>query len=145
PTQVSVTESLAIPEGLPRHKGSIELCDHITREWIADNGRLHAFTPEQSDSYGAIYAKILTPTTCVRIWADDRVVGVAAAVVERGGRGVFSVITDPAARGQGHATAALAALFAWGQNHGALRAYLQVMENNAVALRLYDRFRFTRL
>lgn len=56
--------------------------------------------------------------------------------------GLFDVATSPAARGQGLATRLCAGLMAWGRERGAHTAYLQVVETNATAIRLYERLGF---
>jgi GNAT superfamily N-acetyltransferase len=57
--------------------------------------------------------------------------------------GLFAVHTAQAWRGRGFARAIVARLLAEAQQHGATRAYLQVTDDNAPALAVYDRFGFT--
>lgn len=52
--------------------------------------------------------------------------------------GIFAVEVAPAARRQGLARGVMAALHAWGREHGAERAYLQVETTNAAAVSLYE-------
>jgi ribosomal protein S18 acetylase RimI-like enzyme len=59
--------------------------------------------------------------------------------------GVFGMATVPAFRRRHAATAVLDALAAWGQERGASRLYLQVMQDNLPALALYERAGFTTL
>ncbi|MBI3942698.1 MAG: GNAT family N-acetyltransferase [Chloroflexi bacterium] len=66
-------------------------------------------------------------------------------VYERGWIGIFSMATHPTYRRRGAATAVLRALADWGQSLGAKDAYLQVMESNITARRLYENIGFKNL
>jgi N-acetylglutamate synthase len=56
--------------------------------------------------------------------------------------GVTSMVTLPAARGQGLGAAIFSTLVAWGRGKGCVRALLQVERDNAAARSLYARFGF---
>jgi N-acetylglutamate synthase len=64
------------------------------------------------------------------------------AVVEAGHVGLFDIVTHPAHRREGHARRLMGDLLRWGMDHGAHTAYLQVMLDNAPALRLYEALGF---
>jgi GNAT superfamily N-acetyltransferase len=66
-------------------------------------------------------------------------VALGLGVLERDWLGIFSMATHPEFRRQGAATAILHALATWGQQCGAARAYLQVMEGNTAAVAAYAR------
>ncbi len=59
------------------------------------------------------------------------------AVMENGYVGLADIVTGPAHRRQGHAQRLLADMLGWAAARGAHTAYLQVMLDNAPALRLY--------
>ncbi|MBL8130976.1 MAG: GNAT family N-acetyltransferase [Anaerolineae bacterium] len=139
---VQTTGSLNAPD-LPPHDGEIELLSRPTQDWIAEKGRLHEFSAAQTAANAILYARLLTPAAFVRLHRDGRTLAMALGVVERGWIGIYSVITDPAERGRGYASAVLAALFDWGRGAGAARAYLQVARTNTTAQRVYARFGFT--
>jgi GNAT superfamily N-acetyltransferase len=63
--------------------------------------------------------------------------------VEDDHAGLFAVHTAKPWRGCGFARAIVAMLLAEARRHGATRAYLQVSDDNAPALAVYDRFGFT--
>ena len=52
--------------------------------------------------------------------------------------GVSALWTDPAHRGAGLSSAVLQSLVSWGAERGATTAYLQVVESNEHARRLYE-------
>jgi N-acetylglutamate synthase len=68
---------------------------------------------------------------------------VARGAVVDGWLVVTAVTVDEGARRRGLGTAVMAALGAWARNGGADRCLLQVAADNAPALALYDRLRFT--
>ena len=80
----------------------------------------------------------LTPRACFLTLRDaDEPAALGLAVLERGHIGLFDIVVAPARRGQGLGRTLVDALLAWGQDGGAHTAYLSVMRDNAVALRLY--------
>lgn len=56
--------------------------------------------------------------------------------------GLFDLVVDPAHRSRGLGTVLLQGLCAWGRGVGAGHTYLQVMDRNAGARRLYERLGF---
>jgi ribosomal protein S18 acetylase RimI-like enzyme len=69
-------------------------------------------------------------------------VGCALGVLQNDYIGIFDVIVHPDCRGQGYGERLVRALLGWGKQNLAQAAYLQVMANNAPALRLYNRLGF---
>lgn len=80
---------------------------------------------------------------CVRD-GHGRVVSVGMGVLDGEMLGLFDLITDPDARSRGHGRALILGLLAWGRARGGRRAYLQVLEANDDARRLYVRLGFRR-
>ena len=72
------------------------------------------------------------------------VVAVARGVVDRGWLGVTAVEVPEPHRRRGLATHVMRALLEWAAGHRATAAYLQVSEDNEVALAFYERLRFAR-
>ena len=73
-----------------------------------------------------------------------RVLAIARGAVDEGWIGVTAVEVAASHRRQGLGTAVMRAILDWGLAHGAVSAYLQVAEENAGALALYDRLGFAR-
>ena len=76
---------------------------------------------------------------------EGRSVGMGLAVMERGWVGIFSMATHPAFRRRGYATAVIHALANWGHANRAEHMYLQVMERNKTAQKLYAKLGFETL
>jgi len=73
---------------------------------------------------------------------DGREVGSGQAAVDRDWLGVHGLVVEPDHRGQGHATAMMAALLEWGAEQGATAVWLHVETDNEAALSLYDALDF---
>jgi len=76
----------------------------------------------------------------VRVGSVIVAVGIGSVAPPR--MGIFAMATRPEDRGNGHATAILRALLGRAAERDIAEAFLQVMEDNAVALRLYERMGF---
>jgi ribosomal protein S18 acetylase RimI-like enzyme len=63
-------------------------------------------------------------------------------VLEHEAFGIFDIVTDPEQRRKGYGNQLVAGMLAWGKQHGAQYAYLQVMDNNEPALRMYAKLGF---
>jgi ribosomal protein S18 acetylase RimI-like enzyme len=63
--------------------------------------------------------------------------GLAVGVVDDDLVGLFDVVVEPDARGNGHGRSVSRAVLAWGASQGADLAYLQVHSENPSAVRLY--------
>jgi len=73
-----------------------------------------------------------------------RPLAIARGAVDAGWIGVTAVEVDADHRRQGLGTAVMRAILDWGLARGAVSTYLQVAEENAGALALYDRLGFAR-
>jgi GNAT superfamily N-acetyltransferase len=73
-----------------------------------------------------------------------RPVAIARGSVDEGWVGVTAVEVDPDHRRRGLGTAVMRAILDWGRGRGATSTYLQVADDNAGALALYDSLGFAR-
>ena len=106
-----------------------------------------AWTPMSSESIEGWLGRITAiPGSAgfASIRDEAGVVAIGMGVVDGGWLGIFDVNTrpdaagiQPDARGRGHATSVTATIIDWGVSQGAGAAYLQVMNGNEPALRLY--------
>jgi GNAT superfamily N-acetyltransferase len=64
------------------------------------------------------------------------------SVLADGLLGLFDLVTAPNRRNRGYGSALLRRTLLWGARLGAEEAYLQVLEGNAAAERIYDRAGF---
>jgi GNAT superfamily N-acetyltransferase len=99
--------------------------------------------PQHRATHDRMLASIGGEPGFARLDQDDRTVALGLAVIERRMVGLFDIVTDPAARRQGHGRRLVSALLAWGRAQGATGAYLQVVAANAPAIALYRDLGFT--
>lgn len=72
----------------------------------------------------------------------DGAVACGVGVLEGSCFGLFDLVTAPQHRNQGWGTALVSAMLRWAQERGAIHAYLQVVQHNAPARRLYAKVGF---
>ena len=106
----------------------------VSREWLTGN-------PRALDAYDAIAHQLQTDEV-VFVSVVDEGGGVVRArgraTYDRGWIGITDVWVEPGLRRTGLARAVMADLLAWGAERGAGTVLLQVLEDNAPALALYD-------
>ncbi len=115
---------------------------HLSDAWMADCTRLNGLSDTRSATMAAIFARIPVTAAFVRLRRDGETVALALGVVDQGWIGLFDVVTTANARQQGVGTALVQQMLAWGKQHGAFGAYLQVFSTNTPALKLYAKLGF---
>lgn len=93
-------------------------------------------------AHHAILKRITTPCMFASLEVDGASVAVGLGVLADDLFGLFDIVVTPDARGRGHGRALLQGMLAWGREHGAITAYLQVTVQNTAARRLYDSLGF---
>jgi GNAT superfamily N-acetyltransferase len=120
----------------------ITINDKPTEDWLRQfivmsktDGRYLATLQE-------MLGKIAPKKGFFSITRESRIVACGLAVVDKNYVGLFDILTDPAHRRQGLGTRISANMLRWGKANGAKTAYLQVMDVNKPALRLYENLGF---
>ena len=75
---------------------------------------------------------------------QDQPVACGVGAIHEGQFGIFDIVTKSESRRLGHGTRLLEGMLAWARRNGARHAYVQVMANNAPAIRLYEKFGYRR-
>jgi GNAT superfamily N-acetyltransferase len=107
-------------------------------EWREAFHGMSRVAPEHQATHERILASISPLTGFATVRQDGRIVGCGLGVVQVGWLGVFDVIVDGPARRQGYGERLMQGLMSWGRQMGAGKAYLQVMQSNVAAVRLYE-------
>ena len=121
---------------------NVDLASEDTDAWHAAFARMNNVNPNRRATHESILRAILPDKCYASLRIDGHILGCGLGVLQAGYLGIFDIVIDPEQRGQGHGTNLMNALLAWGQAHGADKAYLQVMCNNEPALRLYEKLGF---
>ncbi len=115
----------------------------LSREaWLAHYTRLSGSPASATRLHDLLLASIRLPCLFGVTMQADTVVACGLAVCEADLVGLFDIVTSAEHRSQGHGERLTAGLIAWGAAQGARTAYLQVLEANAPAQRLYHRLGF---
>jgi ribosomal protein S18 acetylase RimI-like enzyme len=120
----------------------VAVLDVPTERWLAANSEVQNLGPGDADAWGEILHAIGTRAAYAMVERAGRPMAVGRAVLEDGWIGIFGMETHADQRRKGAATSVLQALWRWGQEQGARRAFLQVVEENMTARAVYARFGF---
>lgn len=114
----------------------------LTDRWLEAYARLSALDPRHLPAMRRLLAGIVPERRFAALTEHGTVIALGLVVLERGYAGVFDVVVGPAHRRRGLATELVSGLLRWARARGAEHAYLQVVEDNVAARRLYAHFGF---
>ena len=89
----------------------------------------------------------LVPSPCLFAVVEDcgQAVACGLGVVHDNYFGIFDIVTRRQVRNKGHGTRLLTDMLSWARQTGAQHAYVQVMAQNALAIRLYEKLGYRRI
>lgn len=116
----------------------------VSKRWVREAA--HSYGGDKADDATLIQivSRIRQKAAFATLSLDERPVAWGLGVVERGYVGLYDIVVAPDLRGIGLGRRVVASLMAWGCREGAHTAYLQVREENEVAVSLYRTLRFSR-
>lgn len=134
PTRVMTLEleSLDFPVSPAIHLRELPL-----EQWMGVFSEISGSLVEKQPAHAEILKNIINSHITAALEISGKWVACGLGVLEWGWFGLFDIVTHPDYRQQGLATQLVAGMLAWAKSRGAEKSYLQVMENNAPALRLY--------
>ncbi|MGG1658465.1 GNAT family N-acetyltransferase [Brevibacillus sp. NRS-1366] len=118
---------------------TVRIDEHCTDEWRDDYCRLNNQGEKAKETMTQTLRKIIPRTCYASLYQQDKVVACGLGVMEREYIGLFDIVTDEAFRNQGLGEQLVLNLLQWGQEQGAKYSYLQVLQDNQPALRLYEK------
>jgi ribosomal protein S18 acetylase RimI-like enzyme len=113
-----------------------------SEEWVEAFCRMNGTVGEHKSTMVSLLRNIVPTTAFAALKRENEYCAVGLGVEERGYLGLFDIVTAEHLRSQGLGTQLVTGLLDWGKTQGASMAYLQVMKNNAPALRLYEKLGF---
>jgi len=128
--------------GRPSPTSDITLDTTVTDAWFAAFCEMGGADRRHHGTMRQLLDLILPETRFAALWLDGRVAACGLGVPQEGHIGLFDIAVAPELRRRGYGQRLVESLLAWGRSAGAHTAYLQVMLNNAPALRLYEKVGF---
>ncbi|HEX6387002.1 MAG TPA: GNAT family N-acetyltransferase [Anaerolineae bacterium] len=149
-THVQTAELATVLHAIHRKPTTaIRLSSAPTPSWLDAQRQLAELNERKAAVRQGILQRIGHDTKAIPIFVlaelNGEAAGIGLGVYEGGWLGIFNMVTHLRYRRQGVATAVLFGLAQWGQERGAERLYLQVMDNNTPAKRLYQELGFATL
>ncbi|MBM3128639.1 MAG: GNAT family N-acetyltransferase [Chloroflexi bacterium] len=114
----------------------------VTEEWLAAFCRLGAIDEARKATLRQMLTSIAPQKCFAAMLEADQIVACGLGVRQGDHVGFYDIITDKVFRNRGYGKRLMRNLLTWGKQNGARHAYLQVMLNNAPALRLYAQLEF---
>lgn len=124
----------------------VQLRDRITEEWIHALFRLNGTTnPTLRRIVPSMFKAIPKETIVASIEIDGRMVASGLGIMDRGHVGIYAIYVDASCRRKGFARGICSTILTEARKKGATRAYLQVVQGNTFAQKLYSSLGFTDL
>lgn len=111
--------------------------------WVIAAAHAYGGDKANQDTLARILTRIRQPAAFATLTLDGEDAAWGFAVADRGFVGIYDIVVAPDLRGLGLGRRLVSGLMNWGRGAGAHTAYLQVREENAVAVSLYDSLGFT--
>jgi ribosomal protein S18 acetylase RimI-like enzyme len=118
------------------------LAGSLSGEWLSAFCEMSGIDRQREPTLRRMLNNIVPAKCFASIRYDDKVIACSLGVLQGEFIGLFDIVTGSDFRGRGYGTQLVLGILAWGKEHGAQTAYLQVMLNNAPALRLYSKLGF---
>lgn len=115
----------------------------MSAEWAADNARLHGEDPTRSEVINQILNGLAIQSAFVRLIQQGETVALGRGALDQGWIAPYEIIVNERYRQQGLGKKLMLTILNWGKSRGAKQAYLQVMTDNAPAVRLYTSLGFS--
>lgn len=115
----------------------------VSKRWVREAAQSYGGDKADDATLIQIVSRIRQKAAFATLSLDERPVAWGLGVVERGFVGLYDIVVAPDLRGIGLGRRVVSSLMAWGCGEGAHTAYLQVREENEIALSLYRAFGFS--
>lgn len=126
---------------------SVEIQEEHDETWLSNFMELegHGNDPQKRIFYDRIFKEISPAKSFMTLYSSGEAVAVGTSVVEDGWAGFLNLVVHPSKRGQGIGKELVHQLAAWSAQQGAFGLYLQVVDDNEPACRLYRKAGFSPL
>ena len=123
--------------------GEIVFSDQPTEEWLSAYFAFEGLTdPVRQAVFRRMLEKVCVRTCYAAVRVNGRIIACASSAAERGYALLQNIVVAPECRGRGFGRKICRALLAEAARAGSERAWLQVVQGNVPALRLYESLGF---
>ena len=126
--------------------GMIDMVCGINDEWLTDCFTLSHYEEDKKRAIAKqVFNNIKVTTLCGRIIKNSATIACGLCIIERGCAGLFNIVVDESERGKGYGREICQSLLCEAQRLGAHTTYLQVVQENYVAIDLYTKMGYKTL
>jgi ribosomal protein S18 acetylase RimI-like enzyme len=118
---------------------------HVTDGWADNSFLLGDLTGQTTHTARQMLYNVHHDVLCGSIVKGGKVIASGFCVIERGYVGLLDIVVGSNCRGMGCGNELCASLLNEAQKHGAASAYLQVVQTNTPAVKLYGKLGFQKL
>lgn len=117
----------------------IAIADDFSGPWMDSVIEFNRIAEKDVPAFRKIVGNIAVEKFAVLKEAGGRIVGCGYGAVDGGYVGVYDIVVKEAERGKGYGREIVEAILSEAYRRGVRKSYLQVMLNNAVAWKLYEK------
>ncbi len=129
-------------EMLGTGKVSVTIEEKFTESWQYYYFTFNKVSATSVPTAKKIQAKITNPVLCATVYVEKKAVACGLGVLEQGYVGLLDIVVKEEYRGCGLGRVLCKALLEKGKEKGATIGYLQVVDSNTVAKKLYESLEF---
>jgi len=120
----------------------VTVYDTLQDKWFKSFCELNNISEKDQLTLKQILNNIIPKSCYFLLSDDDEILACGMCVLESDYIGLFDIVTREEYRNRGYGSILIHNILQWGKDNGAKYAYLQVMLNNAPALKLYSKLGF---
>jgi len=120
----------------------IRIDEAVTDRWLHELGDLNQLSEAALHTTRKLAQNCLQRQCFITLTIEGKPAACGLAVIERGYLGLYDIVVHPSRRNLGIGRELIAHLLQWGKAEGAGACYLQVVQSNGPANRLYDKLGF---
>lgn len=111
----------------------------LDEEWLDDLMLFNGLTPAGREMSSRILTLSPLKQAFVTLFYEGRAVAAGLGVIQNSFVGLYDIVTNPSYRKQGFGEQLVLHILEWAKQHGAGQSFLQVVQQNEAACRLYDK------
>jgi ribosomal protein S18 acetylase RimI-like enzyme len=127
---------------IPDFNKKANISEMTDDRWLDSYLKMNQMDLSTRSEYKKILDQIILPKSLLTVKSNGLVIGCGLGVVEDTYLGLYDIVIDKKYRNQGFGKMIIDNLLKWGSSKGAEIAYLQVLTDNAPAIRMYEKLGF---